>query len=479
MIFDLFRRLLGVAALPLVHLPCYHSAADTDSTPGVDTDPLLAASKLALDTEDATNACTISRSAGNSDQGGESALCADLSFRQLRATMAKAEVHQHDTTAQQSAALEELLVSMAAERLGNHSHVRATDDYRRDAELFLKTYSGGNLPSCNLKRTSLKQAQSFWDISLDSALKHAKSFIQLDTPAAEAVDPMPWMPDKPKLPLNAYALARQHFAYGLFAGKPGLVDGVTDKWPAMELWRTQEDLIARVPDRHIKLMNWTYDLGTPVEAKDVRPETLAEYVEHGDSAKNLFVFVNEPFPGLPQSLIDLAEDLAKDIQPLPAFAAKRDELHTILAIDGAGSSHAFHQHAAVWQTQVTGRKAWWLMPPTVPSVDGHESRRTPPLVDGKIYGNPNACEMLFRRSPPAGAQMCVMEPGDTVILPKSWWHATCGLDALTASIGGWFDDQNDERNENAKESILAESDSEQVEGAEGEFFPEPAVLDED
>eukprot|EP00930_Biecheleria_cincta_P043920 TRINITY_DN30136_c0_g1_i1.p1 TRINITY_DN30136_c0_g1~~TRINITY_DN30136_c0_g1_i1.p1 ORF type:complete len:445 (-),score=84.22 TRINITY_DN30136_c0_g1_i1:233-1567(-) len=436
---ELFHRVLGVAALLLVRLACYCTAADADATRGIDADPLLPTSELALLADDAADACTISRSGGRNDLGGESALCAELSLRQLRATIAKAEARQHDTSAEQSAALEELLVSIAADKSGNHSHVRATDDYRRDAELYLKTYSGGNLPSCNLKRTSLKHAESFWGFSLDSALKHATSLHQFDTAAAEAVDPMPWMPDKPELPLNAYDLARKHFASALFSGKPGLVDGVADKWPAMELWRTQEDLIARVSGRRIALMNWTFDLGIPAQAEDVPPETLSEYVERGDSAQNLFVFVNEAFPGISQKLTDLVEDLASDIQPLPSFAAKREEQHAILAIDGAGSSHAFHQHAAVWQTQVTGRKAWWLMPPSVPSVDGQQKR--PPMVDGRVYGNPNACEMLLRRSPPAGAQICVMEPGDTMILPSDWWHATCGLDVLTASMGGWFEDQ--------------------------------------
>lgn len=420
--------------------PYVYTAAHTDGTSVIDADPFFAASALALAGDDATDACISSRSEGKHNRGRESALCEELSLRQLRATLTKAEVRRHDTSVEQSAALEELLVSMAAERSGNHSHSRATEDYRRDAELFLKTYSGGNLPSCNLKKTSLKRAESFWDLSLNSALKHVTSMLQHNITSAEAIDPSPWMAGKPRLALNAYALAREHFAYALFSGQPGFVEGVTDKWPAKELWQTQRDLLARVANRRIPLMNFTYLLGIPHVSEDVPPETLSEYVEHGDSAQNLFVFVNEAFADVPQSLIDLTEDLVNDIQPMPAFAAKREERHAILAIDGAGSSHAFHRHAAVWQTQVSGRKAWWMMPPTVPSVDGQYKK--PPLVDGKVYGNPNACEMLLRRSPPAGAQMCVMEPGDTVVLPENWWHATCGLDVITASIGGWFEDQN-------------------------------------
>jgi len=440
---ELFRRLFGSTSLLLVLLAYSYTAAHADGISATDADPLLASSALALAGDDATNACISTGSEEKNDPGGESTLCEELSLRQLRATVAKAEVRQHDTIAEQSAALEELLVSMAAERSSNHSHVRATEDYRRDAELFLKTYSGGSLPSCNLKMTSLKRAESVWDRSLDSALKHVTSLLQSDITSAEAVDPLPWMPGKRRLALNAYALARKHFAYALFSGQPGLVGGVTDKWPAMELWQTPRDLLARVADRRIPVMNFTYLFGFPQVAEDVPPETLSEYVEHGDSAQNLFVFVNEAFQGLSQSLIDLTEDLVNDIQPMPVFAAKREEKHAILAIDGAGSSHAFHRHDAVWQTQMTGRKAWWMMPPTVPSVDGQMQK--PPLVDGKVYGNPNACEMLIRRSPPAGAQMCVMEPGETVVLPKEWWHATCGLDVITASMGGWFEDQNQTR----------------------------------
>jgi len=166
-------------------------------------------------------------------------------------------------------------------------------------------------------------------------------------------------------------------------------------------------------------------------------ETLATYLARNDSGHNFFVFVNEA-ENPPEELSNLVQDLSEDIQPMPAFSAHTTERHGILAIDGAGSSHGFHRHDGVWQTQVTGRKMWWLLPPSVPATGGF---RSPPIVDGQVYGNPNACELLLRRSPPEGAHVCVMQPGDTVILPDLWWHATCALDPITASIGGWLQDQ--------------------------------------
>merc|ERR1712113_1094854 len=102
-----------------------------------------------------------------------------------------------------------------------------------------------------------------------------------------------------------------------------------------------------------------------------------------------------------------------DIEPLPAFAAPAWEKHAIFSMDGVGSSAGFHTHEAVWNTQVTGRKAWFLMPPSV-EIEG---KFGPPKVNGHVYDHPNACEFLQRQSPPLGSQMCILEPGQTLLLP--------------------------------------------------------------
>jgi len=327
--------------------------------------------------------------------------------------------------------------------MGNHRRLPAFDDYRKDAEVYLQTYEGGDLPSCNLRRASLAEAEAAWSDALEHELREIDGGGLL---LEVGVDVRPWEHYKPELLNNPIAKARKRFSDTMFDGLPGLVDSVTEEWPAKKLWKSTEDLIARLDNRRLAMMNWTYKHGTPDEAEDVAPETLSEYIAHNDSGRNLFVFVNQPEGGVPD-LQKLVEDLSNDAQPLPVFAARVEEQHAILAIDGIGSSHAFHRHGSVWQTQVTGRKAWWLMPPSVHAVGDY---RTPPIVDGQVYGNPNACEMLLRRAPPPGARMCVMEPGDTVVLPEDWWHATCGLDVLTASIGGWLQDQVDRKTPTAK-----------------------------
>jgi len=321
------------------------------------------------------------------------------------------------------------------------------------------------LPSCNLAHASLAEANRTFSKMLGT--------LMMQSDAQQEVDVHPWVADKPVQLGNPYAQARRKFGNEMFGGKPGLVKGVTEGWPAMSRWASTEDLISRVGDRHIPMMYWTYNTGTPIRADSLpenmrsklhapEPETLAEYLAHNDSGHNFFVFVNEPETES-KELAGLVKDLSKDIQPLPSFSAHAEETHGILAIDGAGSSHAFHQHDGVWQTQVTGRKMWWLLPPSVPGVAGKE--RTPPIVDGQVYGNSNACELLLRRAAPEGAHVCVMEPGNTVILPDNWWHATCALDPITASIGGWLQDQKRDQRKGS-EIISALEDGEDSEDAE-------------
>lgn len=282
----------------------------------------------------------------------------------------------------------------------------------------------------------MAEANQAWVSLLGSALSQT---------TASLTDEQPWKSDRP-FPNGKATLSRvrRDFSQTMFRGMPGLVDGIGADWPATKLWANETALLSRLGDSRVLMRTWTFKDGTPVDAdlvpKDLDPppqETLAEYLKHNDSRRDYFVFVNEP-EERHENLKQLAQQLTPDIEPLPPFAATAGEKHGIFAIDGIGSSHGFHRHDAVWQTQVMGRKAWWLMPPEIPTV---ESWGSPPLVQGQVYDNPNACEFLMRKQPPEGAHLCVVGPGDTVLLPSNWWHATCGLDHITASGGGWLEDR--------------------------------------
>merc|ERR1719221_1184984 len=48
---------------------------------------------------------------------------------------------------------------------------------------------------------------------------------------------------------------------------------------------------------------------------------------------------------------------------------------------------------------------------------------------------------MKQRTPPPGAHICIQQPGEALLLPEDWWHATCAVDDFTVAIGGWMMDQ--------------------------------------
>jgi len=294
-------------------------------------------------------------------------------------------------------------------------------DYRGDAAAFLSAHpKPSSLPSMSLAAVS-----RLYD-ALVGRLSHGLR-----------VDFQPWLPSSlvtegPEL--SPVEDARRSLADTLFDG-PGLVSGVTEEWAAPRRWRASA-LKERLGGVRFSMAVFDY----PAWLEDVPAprETVAEYLEHFESSHGRFIFLNEPADQTNTSrrVVDV---LHGDFTPLPRFAATVGEHHSVFALDGGGSSHSFHRHGPVWFTQVIGRKAWWILPPSVPGDRPHYGAA--PVVNGRLYRHPNACVFLRKRRPPQGSLFVYARPGDTLLLPENFWHATCALDAYTVGLGGWLVDQ--------------------------------------
>lgn len=85
------------------------------------------------------------------------------------------------------------------------------------------------------------------------------------------------------------------------------------------------------------------------------------------------------------------------------------------------ASHALHYHGESWLGQVTGRKAWWFLPP----------RHGTPKI--------NACHFLRDTNimdlEEDGMQVCLQNPGEIIWFPDKWVHGTCALDPWTIGVG--------------------------------------------
>ena len=90
---------------------------------------------------------------------------------------------------------------------------------------------------------------------------------------------------------------------------------------------------------------------------------MADYLKNNESAKNVFLFASESGCEEMPELKELVDVLRGQFAPAPQFGYGPETCTGIIAIDGIGSSHGFHSHDPVWNTQVSGTKHWWLLEP--------------------------------------------------------------------------------------------------------------------
>lgn len=89
------------------------------------------------------------------------------------------------------------------------------------------------------------------------------------------------------------------------------------------------------------------------------------------------------------------------------------------------SYHGFHQHDDAQIYQIHGRKMWWFAPP-----DAERPKKVSPCLFLKS-GQRHHLESIL----PENWMSVLQQPGDTVFVPKGWWHATCALDDWTVAVG--------------------------------------------
>ena len=86
------------------------------------------------------------------------------------------------------------------------------------------------------------------------------------------------------------------------------------------------------------------------------------------------------------------------------------------------------QHHSAWLATIAGAKLWHLAPPSRPKP---QNRYCPGR--GKIDYDLAAAE---------GVIHCMAHPGEVVVVPDNWWHATCNMLPYTLAVGGQTWDSN-------------------------------------
>lgn len=233
------------------------------------------------------------------------------------------------------------------------------------------------------------------------------------------------------------------FADALDNAKPVIVKGDVPRqlgWKAADHWG-KDELSRFLGDTTwqrttFNYPDWIIGLNSRTSLKD--------YLANHDSKENVFLFASENGCSEDHALKSLVDTMRSHFAPSPEWGYPTEACEAIIAADGIGSSHGFHCHDPVWNTQVSGTKHWWLLDPfygsnIVDSAGYMEWGGAPKLPNSnKTFEFPNGCAMLKEVQPPEGAIKCVVQPGEMIILPDSWMHATCGLTEYTIAAGGWL-----------------------------------------
>lgn len=137
------------------------------------------------------------------------------------------------------------------------------------------------------------------------------------------------------------------------------------------------------------------------------------------SMRNLLLFTNEQEN--PAFMEAIHRNLSFPLPNLHRQSGNQTASFQVFSAGGAGSSYPIHKHGASHLLQLQGRKVWWFWPPS--------TRALRPKMT-------NACAYLKQSSPPAGATVCLQQPGDLIWFPRGWYHATCTPDAWNIAMGG-------------------------------------------
>ena len=107
-----------------------------------------------------------------------------------------------------------------------------------------------------------------------------------------------------------------------------------------------------------------------------------------------------------------------------------------LAIGPTGQGFPMHAHGKTWQMQVVGQKLWLLHPPGDTRLpDEWLSAHPMSLVHKGALGTRETRSGASAAPATHIAHHCVLGPGDLLVFPDLWWHATLNL-GDSIGIGG-------------------------------------------
>eukprot|EP00300_Choanocystis_sp_HF-7_P030341 c39159_g1_i1.p2 GENE.c39159_g1_i1~~c39159_g1_i1.p2 ORF type:complete len:360 (+),score=68.52 c39159_g1_i1:107-1186(+) len=208
---------------------------------------------------------------------------------------------------------------------------------------------------------------------------------------------------------------------------PVVIDGVARNWPAMTKW-TRARLLESYGDK-------VFDVGSHNHTYITLREYF-HYCDHNDDDTPLYAFEPKFADKYPELLDDFAVPRLFP-SDLLAYAGEDDRPYYRWLLIGAqrtGTGIHIDPHATnAWNTLLVGEKRWALFPPDIPAGDVEPSDGTPDTAICWFL------RVLPELKPTVRARMLdvVQRPGETMFVPRGWWHVVVNL-SFTVSVTANF-----------------------------------------
>jgi hypothetical protein len=213
-------------------------------------------------------------------------------------------------------------------------------------------------------------------------------------------------------------------------GRPVLISGVVDKWPATSLW-SPEHLVAKVGQNQVpvSVMPRAGDYAGAVRKKMPLSDYVASLSRPPQGSGEMYLGEVPLAKFFPELLADVQR---------PGFFPDEDPLNAVLYMGRRQFSQLhYHPQGSATLCQVFGRKRLWLYPPDQTpylykypwySHNSNMSLTTSPKPDPKE----------FPRFAKARAIELDIGPGELLFIPIYWWHAVQNEQLNVAVVFFWY-----------------------------------------
>lgn len=197
--------------------------------------------------------------------------------------------------------------------------------------------------------------------------------------------------------------------------QPTIVTGLIEDWPAHASLSTIEGLVEKYGERGILAKRNFIGLQAAAAA-GVPPETSLMRLK--DLQANIGKIHAVLYPGEPGNAIEEEElvDVLASQTSVPDILMRTQAL--VVSLGGGTDGVRMARHGFAWIGLIAGKKRWYMDHPDIPKPQ-----------------DPNCASRAFDTDSKSSV-VCTQIPGEVIMVPTTWWHATCNAELYTLGIGG-------------------------------------------